>query len=454
MRLRVHLPEGTSVWGSNAPLFRVGRGDTCALRFEGSSAKYASWEHAEFRISEDGAAWVTDLGSGNGTYVDGARITNAAPLHCGSAVQIGSKGPRLEVLELAPPAASRMPAPIPVSTVPARFEPPVPRPAPSLQQRGVVIGLSVALLVIVGFALVRNRNTAIVERPNPKAEGDNDPPEAAPLNPRPIEPPDNAPDTPPVPMQLPDKVAGAKALGIDAYRLLVIEDPETQSSWPLFGAVVVGPRALLTSGDVGIEVAKFLERGWRARAVRDSQDAGVRVDRARVHAAFQDADPEHQLYFDMALISTTEELQDAATLASVAELAGIEQGQPLACVAIDHSGEVIDRFQQLQPDRYPGKVFFVTALSQDAGAPRLLHLRGDFVGKSAGSPIFDDLGHLVALYCEAAQDADEAQSGRAIHYAKLIEPELIERGLTQQDSPIWVAPVIPTQQPAKEEATK
>jgi hypothetical protein len=96
-------------------------------------------------------------------------------------------------------------------------------------------------------------------------------------------------------------------------------------------------------------------------------------------------------------------------------------------------------------------VFAVTALSSEGGAPRLLHLRGAFGDKSSGSPIFDNQGRLVAVYCDAAADAAAAPD-RAIHYAKLIEPKLIELGLSQTESPVWVAPVVPAAETPKEPA--
>ena len=468
MRLRVHLPEGTSEWESNVALFRVGRGDSCALRFEGQAAKYASWEHAEFSIGDDGGACVTDLGSSNGTYVDGVRIDNVTTLRGGSIVQIGSKGPRLEVLELAAPR--HMPTPISLAaapTVSTASNLPTNSATTRLQQRGLVLGLAVALLAVVGFLLARKSNSSppqLRPAPSPVAQTldpelhdigepqSSDPVQAA----LPVDshdapsPPPPAFTLPPATSPPPDAWSQAKELAASAYRLVVVEDPASQSSWPLAGAVIVGPQTLLTSADVGVELAKFLERGWLLKVVRDSQDLGVKVDRVRVHAVFQEAAPEQQLYFDLALISAAERLDGAAALASAAELAEIERGQPLGCIAIDHAGEAIDRFQQLQPEWRLGKTFALTALSAEAGAPRLLHLRGAFSDKSSGSPIFNNRGQLVAIYCEAAPDRDEAHLDRAIHYAKLIEPQLIEQGLAEQESRFWVTPVLPPLQSAKE----
>ena len=58
---------------------------------------------------------IVDLGSRNGTFLNGERIERAMPLHPGDVVQLGEDGPRLEVLlellaaPLADPAGATAP---------------------------------------------------------------------------------------------------------------------------------------------------------------------------------------------------------------------------------------------------------------------------------------------------------------------------------------------------------
>ena len=470
MRLRLHLSEGTSEWESNLALFRVGRADTCALRFDGEAAKYSSWEHAEFRLDDQGRAYVSDLGSSNGTYVDGVRITDATRLRNGMSVQIGTKGPRLDVLDLGPPAVQ----PTPVSESPVDSDRP---PKAGWRDWALAGALGAAMLAVVGFLFLRG-GSAPEPRQVVQADGDgkNGQPEGD-GDDRPIPPttPDDGGSPNRADPELTDEDSetneektstspeasapvepwkAAKEAALPAYRLIAVEDPQSQTTWPLAGAVIVGPQALLTTADVGIELQKLRAREMKVKILRDSQDAGVLADQIRIHAAFQKAGPDEQLYFDLAIVSTGERLTGAATLATAAELATIERGQPLACAATDHSGEPIDRFQRLRAEWQTGKVFAVTRLSSEAGAPRLLHLRGAFSDKSSGSPIFDDHGQLVAVYCEAAPEEKGASAARALHYAKLIEPRLIELGLSQSDNSVWVAPVVPPEPPSKEEPAK
>jgi hypothetical protein len=100
VRLRVTIVGSTFDWERATMPFRLGRNAECALRFDGDAAAFVSWDHAEFATTDDGRCYVTDLGSSNGTYVNGVRIAAPTPMGVGSIVQIGRTGPRLEVLEI------------------------------------------------------------------------------------------------------------------------------------------------------------------------------------------------------------------------------------------------------------------------------------------------------------------------------------------------------------------
>lgn len=475
MRLRVYLPDREFEWESNDASFRVGRGDSCALRIEGESAKFASWEHAEFSQQDDGAACVVDLTSSNGTYVDGARIDAAMPVRVGSVVQLGRAGARLEILELTQGESSESPN---IITAPAARPSAARQPrasSKSLPPQSLLIGgAAVVVLAIVAFFVFRGTGStsppkegpALARQTAPKRSDSSKPvdpqikntPAVQPQLPpeRNPEPLDDEPVAPPTPPPVaPDPWKLAKDLGLPAYRLLVVEDPKADATFPLADAVVVGNRALLTTASAAAELAKFAERGWRMKAVTSSEDKGVGISRVRLHAAFQHAKPDVQLYFDLALLTTDGSLGQPASLASAAELAAIKRGQPLICFATNHTGDEIDGFQRLQPAVYAATVRAQTYF--EAGGSRLLHLRGSFCDSAAGCPIFDDQGHLVALYCEPApaepaaeepappESAAGARRTRApTHFAKLIDPQLIESGLSDKENKIWVSPVVPS----------
>jgi len=64
----------------------IGRDPTCELQLD---YPMISWRHAEL-TREGGRIYVRDLGSRNGTYVDGGRITGKTPLRPGSQIALGS----------------------------------------------------------------------------------------------------------------------------------------------------------------------------------------------------------------------------------------------------------------------------------------------------------------------------------------------------------------------------
>ena len=77
-------PEG-KVIPLAGPKFKIGRGETCHLR---PASEQVSREHAEFSITADTVS-VQDLGSRNGTLVNGKAISAPATLKDRDLVQVG-----------------------------------------------------------------------------------------------------------------------------------------------------------------------------------------------------------------------------------------------------------------------------------------------------------------------------------------------------------------------------
>jgi len=92
---------------------RFGRHPECEVAFDAHRDIDASSRHAELRVREADAGWVlVDLGSSNGTYVDGRRITEALvapniPLD----LQFGPGGPRVRMFVGDQAAIENLPAP-------------------------------------------------------------------------------------------------------------------------------------------------------------------------------------------------------------------------------------------------------------------------------------------------------------------------------------------------------
>jgi pSer/pThr/pTyr-binding forkhead associated (FHA) protein len=75
--------------------FLIGRGADCDLRLQVASI---SRHHCLIRLTNDEATLV-DLGSSNGTYLNGQRVRSQATLHSGDEIQLGECRFRVELGE-------------------------------------------------------------------------------------------------------------------------------------------------------------------------------------------------------------------------------------------------------------------------------------------------------------------------------------------------------------------
>lgn len=74
----------------------LGRNPSSTIRFDPSQDILVSGRHAE--IVREGNGWaVRDLGSTNGTYVEGKKVSDHHTLHPGDVIELGKGGPRLRV---------------------------------------------------------------------------------------------------------------------------------------------------------------------------------------------------------------------------------------------------------------------------------------------------------------------------------------------------------------------
>lgn len=77
----------------------LGRAPSAAIRFDPRRDAAVGRHHARIEpAAEPGHLQVVDLGSRNGTFLNGLRLEGPAPLHPGDILQLGAHGPRLEVL--------------------------------------------------------------------------------------------------------------------------------------------------------------------------------------------------------------------------------------------------------------------------------------------------------------------------------------------------------------------
>src|SRR5579864_6286764 len=68
-------------------MFRIGRSDKNEVVI---ADDLASRHHAMLQQSEEGMVYLTDLGSSNGTFVNGARVSTPVILQSGDRINIGN----------------------------------------------------------------------------------------------------------------------------------------------------------------------------------------------------------------------------------------------------------------------------------------------------------------------------------------------------------------------------
>ena len=110
MAIRVRLiergstPEQTREVVVNQAEFLIGRGADCDLRLRDHEI---SRHHCIIRVV-GGEATLVDLGSSNGTYLNGQRVRSQAPLHSGDELRLGAA---TFVVDLGDPEATRLDVP-------------------------------------------------------------------------------------------------------------------------------------------------------------------------------------------------------------------------------------------------------------------------------------------------------------------------------------------------------
>ena len=86
-KLLIQMPDGQEITHDiPEDITTIGRRPDNSLQIEDASI---SSSHAEI-FFENNAFFVKDLGSTNGTYLNGARITNAVPISKGDRLQVGA----------------------------------------------------------------------------------------------------------------------------------------------------------------------------------------------------------------------------------------------------------------------------------------------------------------------------------------------------------------------------
>jgi pSer/pThr/pTyr-binding forkhead associated (FHA) protein len=120
-------------------IYRVGRGDDCDVVLDDVSV---SRQHARLVVGLDGAS-VEDLESVNGVYLNGARVTSAAPLKDGDVLIIGNRELGIQIIphSTLPPPRETLPATTLTPLPPSPRDQARPEPAKAQTARASAIEL-------------------------------------------------------------------------------------------------------------------------------------------------------------------------------------------------------------------------------------------------------------------------------------------------------------------------
>src|ERR1044072_2604989 len=81
------------------PVITIGRDPTSLIRFDMAGDREVSTRHAEICL-EDGSYTIADVGSTNGTWVNGTRLHGPRRLYAGALARLGRTGPTLRVISV------------------------------------------------------------------------------------------------------------------------------------------------------------------------------------------------------------------------------------------------------------------------------------------------------------------------------------------------------------------
>lgn len=233
-----------------------------------------------------------------------------------------------------------------------------------------------------------------------------------------------------------------------AVYLLMVEQPDGGFSYPFATATAVGPHVLLSSASVVAHLENdFQAKGFTVWAKNATLDVKYRVVQFAVHKGWAlTPQPEKRIYFDLGVLRVDEELPQRAELATNDQRSAAGTALEVACIGVAHQGDAIRAddavgLRELTPRSTRGKILITTRLDPDPNSPRLLHVKGTIPPNVYGSPIVNRQGRILAVYAEAA--LVDASQPMPLHYAAVVEPELLAIAFGPDAAKVWQSPLPP-----------
>ena len=425
-------------------------------------------------LMDDG--WYIQCTGKGDVFVNHTPVVGLMRIRSGSVVRMSEFGPEFEFSILARgkgtashvdgsvpamPAPAPGPAiPLPPASPPQPPRPVVPTPLPQPATGGghlplwigggvlaclVLLGLIALLLPDYGRRPSPPPGEVTVE-PEPKAE--NVPVAAKPAKSAGTEAaaekePSGPPKQPPPPTSPADLVRAR----LDGA-VLLIQVEKYGHFWPFATCCALSENTVLTTAREAYRLAAWRKGpgpGYKIWVTNPTTGLKLAVKDIRVHGLFATlgAKPGDWIYCNLALLTVDGRLPKTAELASDEELSRLKEGHSVFCYGFTHEGDTVTAEDRLEPVLTPGKVFIITAQRSLPGQPSVLHVKGDIPKFVYGSPVANEQGKIVALYGEAASqaggDAKASAPPLKLHYATVLNPDVVDLWLKKADGKIWIS---------------
>jgi hypothetical protein len=200
---------------------------------------------------------------------------------------------------------------------------------------------------------------------------------------------------------------------------------------------------LVTTASVATQLETLRRESWKIWRLGSEANSASEISDIKVHIGYVKSaeKPEHQAFFDMALLTLRDKVPEVCEIASGYELDALDAREPFGCLALSLPAgdskdppEPIGRFDVLAPELVKGRIQGLLQLSRDPGAPRMLLLPALMPSHIWGSPVLNSRGKLVAVCTEAAQKTDTGQV--RLNYAALVAS--VADWLKGEGQELWV----------------
>jgi hypothetical protein len=231
--------------------------------------------------------------------------------------------------------------------------------------------------------------------------------------------------------------------------VLLIQVEKSGQFLPFAACCALSENTVLTTAHEAVQLTiwqKDPRFGFKAWVTNPATKLKLAIQDIRVYGAwFKVEKPEDAIFTNLALLTVEGTLPKTAELAGPNELAQLAQGNALHVLGYTHEGDLVSPADHFEVGETPARILLTAAHPDLPLKPRRLGIKADVPPKSAyGSPIVNAQGKVVAIYSNPFTESGADEKARSpgtqnMHYATVVNPDVINLGLNKSDSPVWVS---------------